>query len=186
MSKRRNKKRRGTGSVLQVRRLSGLGAMKSPNSIMGVLLPVGIGLVTAGGTMVGIRSFMHPDTQMKASLMDYAPWVGLAAGGVASLAVWNMQSQHAGLIALGTAAAVTLTTVAGEAVAKARLTADAGGSGTQGLSAIVAEYQNRRGMGAVLMERAGTSDAQRGANINLHGLGRINTGAFGTPGFIVG
>jgi GNAT superfamily N-acetyltransferase len=185
--RKHRKHRRGTGSVLQVRQLSGLGAMRSPNSIMGTLLPIGIGAVVGGGAMIGIRSFMHPDTPLKQNLMEYAPWVGLAAGGVAGLALWNMSSQHAGLLAFGTAAVIAVTTVTGEAVAKARLTAEAAGAGTKGLSAIVPEYR-RTGTGAILMERAGTSDAQRGANIQLQGLGlgKINTSAFGVPGFSVG
>jgi hypothetical protein len=186
MAKRKKHHRRGTGSVLQVRKLSGLGAMRMPNTFMGSLLPVAIGGVVAGGTMIGIRSFMHPDTSMKANVMEYAPWVGLVAGGVAGLLMWNVSSQAAGLLTVATAGVLTLATVAGEAVAKARMTNEV--AKTSGLGAIVPEY-SRTGTGAILMERAGTGrahrlgDAQRGANINL---GKINTGAFGTPGFSVG
>jgi hypothetical protein len=186
MAKRKKHHRRGTGSVLQVRKLSGLGAMRMPNTLMGSLLPVAIGGVVAGGTMIGIRSFMHPDTETKANVMEYAPWIGLAAGGVAGLAMWNMSSQSAGLLTIATAGVLTLATVVGEAVAKARMTNEV--TKTAGFGAIVPEYSGRQGMGAILMERAGTGghrlgDAQRGANINL---GKINTGAFGTPGFSVG
>jgi len=187
MAKRRRKHRRGMGSVLQVRQLSGLGAMRSPNSIMGTLLPVAIGGAVTAGTMIGIRSFMTPDTETKQKLMEYAPWVGLAAGGVAGLALWNMSSQAAGMIALAASGVIVLSTVVGEAVATSRLAAEA--PKTAGMGAIVAEFgnRNRGGMGAVLMERAGTGrgmgDASRGANINL---GKINTAAFGTPGFVVG
>lgn len=189
MAKRRKHRRhRGTGSVLQVRKLSGLGAMRMPNSLMGSLLPVAIGGLVSGGTMIGIRSFMHPDTATKANVMEYAPWIGLAAGGITGLALWNMSSQAAGLLAVAAAGVLTLTTVVGEAVAKARMTTEV--AKTSGMGAIVAEYGGRRGTGAILMERAGTGrashrlgDAQRGANINL---GKINTGAFGTPGFSVG
>lgn len=194
MAKRRkgkHRRRRGVGSVLQVRQLSGLGAMRSPNSLMGTLLPVALGGVVTAGTMIGIRSFMTPDTETKASLMEYAPWVGLAAGGIAGLALWNLSSQAAGVIALAASGAIALSTVVGESVAKARLTA---GGGTAGMGAIVPEYSGRNngvnGVGAILMERAGTGrtrgrlgDASRGANINL---GKINTGAFGTPGFAIG
>jgi len=178
--RKHRKHRRGVGSVLQVRQLSGLGAMRSPNTVMGALLPVAVGGVVAGGTMIGIRSFMHPDTSAKANVMEYAPWVGLGAGVIAGLALWNMSSQAAGLIAIGSAAVLTLATVTGEAVAKARMTSEV--TKTAGFGAIVPEYQ-RMGTGAILMERVGTGDAAQGARIQL---GKINTGAFGTPGFSVG
>ncbi len=181
MAKRKKHHRRGTGGVLQVRQLSGLGKMRQPNSLMGALLPIVIGGVVTGGTMIGIRSFMTPDTETKQNVMEYAPWIGLAAGGVAGLALWNMSSQHAGVLTLAASGAITLSTVVGEAVAKSRMTAPK----TAGVGAIVPEY-SRTGTGAILMERAGTrglGDASRGANIRL---GKINTSAFGTPGFVVG
>jgi hypothetical protein len=177
MAKRRKHRRRGTGSVLQVRKLSGLGALGRTNTVMGSLLPVAIGGVVAGGTMIGIRSFMTPDTSTKANVMEYAPWIGFAAGGVAGLALWNMNSQASGLLAIATAGVLTLATVISEAVAKSRM-------GTAGVGAILME---RAGTGAIVPEysRQGMGDASRGANIRLNGLGKINTGAFGTPGFAV-
>ena len=191
--KKHRRRHRGVGSVLQVRQLSGLGAMRSPNSLMGTLLPVALGGVVTAGTMIGLRSFMTANTDTKAKLMENAPWVGLAAGGVAGLAVWSMSSQAAGVIALATSGAIALSTVIGEAVAKARLDNETAHV-TSGMGAIVPEYSGRNngvnGLGAILMERAGTGrtrgrlgDASRGANINL---GKINTGAFGTPGFAIG
>lgn len=188
MAKKKKSRRRGTGSVLQVRQLSGLGAVRRPNTVMGTLIPVAVGGVVTAGTTIGIRALMTPDTEVKSNVMQYAPWIGLAAGGVVSLALWNMTSQAAGMIALATSGALALATVVGESVARMRLTNGAAPQ-TAGLGAIVPEYSGRRnGVGVVLMERAGTGrprlgDAQKGANINL---GKINTAAFGTPGFVVG
>ncbi len=179
MAKRR---RKGTGGVVQVRKLNGLGALGKPNTVAGSLLPVAIGGGVTTAVMVGIRSTMEPDTEMKVKLLEHAPWVGLAAGLVSSAALWSLSSQHAGAVSAVAGGVVALSAVIGEAAAKARMEAPVS---TAGVRAIVPEY-SRRGTGALLFERAGTGAAQRGANVRLNGLSKINVAAFGVPGFQVG
>lgn len=190
MAKRR--RRRRLGSVIQVRRVSGLGSLKNPNSAIGAGLPVIIGGGVAAATTLGIRQFMKPTTDTQIMIYDNAPWFGAGAGILSSLALWNLASQSAGIGALVSALTVGIGLVAIEAGAKMKAEAAA----TAGFGAIVPEYSRavaglggRRRMGAVVMEPSASRGygAPPGLGWTPYGeevnLGAINVDAFGTPMF---
>lgn len=179
-------KKRGTGSVIRVKRLSGVGALRNPNSAVGAAMPVVLGGGVAALTMIGIRQFMTPTSDTQMAIVKNAPWVGLGAGGLVSLAMWNMSSRAAGISGLAAASVVGLGVVIGEYAAKMRMAPAAG------VGAVVPEYSMagaRRGTGAIVME----PHASRGYGAGPLGsygeevnLGAINPKVFGTTGFNLG
>lgn len=181
--RRRSRKRRGTGSVIRVRRMRGLGQLNNPSSMTGSFWPPMIGGGAAAVTTIGIRQFVRPTTEWMQQLQEYAPWVGLAVGSLAAWGLGTMNKRATGWSAAAGAGAVTLGTVMMEMAAKANF-------GTDGLGAIVPEYGN---MGAIVMEPQASRGYGAGALGNRAGvggdygevvnLGNINTSAFGTPGF---
>lgn len=187
--RRRRRRRRRLGSVIQVRRVSGLGALKNPNSVMGAALPVIIGGGVTLATTVGIRQFMQPATQTQTSIYNNAQWVGMGAGVLSSLAMWNLASQAAGVGGLVS----SLLVAGGVAVLEASKQMAAA---TSGFGAVVAEYGRARNMGAIVMEPAasrgygappGLGRGRRRMGWTPYGeevnLGAINVDAFGTPMF---
>lgn len=194
------RKKKGVGSVIRVRRISGVGQLTNPNTFVGAAMPVVIGGGVAAVTTMGLRQWMTPTTDLQMRIVENAPWVGIAAGGLTSLALWNMTSQAAGVASLTAAVTVGIGMLASEYAASMRAPLPAG-NGTAGLRAVVPEYSMRglpargRGTGAIVMEPqasrgygAGPLGAY-GETVNLgggRGTGAINTGAFGTPGFTIG
>jgi hypothetical protein len=191
------KRRRGMGSIIRVTPLSGggVGAVKRPHSFAGSAVPVLVGGTVAAATAVGIRYYMTPTTQTQMSVVDNAPWIGVGAGAIVGLAMWNMVSQPAGVGALTAALLVGGSMAVSEMAAKARLTAAvpvAPATTTQGIGAVVPEYSaapRRSGVGAITME----SHASRGYGAGALGsygesvnLGAVNLRAFGTPGAYMG
>jgi hypothetical protein len=194
MAKRR---RHGMGSIIRVTPLSGagVGAVKRPHSFAGSAVPVLVGGGVAAATAVGIRYYMTPTTPTQMSVVDNAPWIGVGAGALVSLAMWNMISQPAGVGALMSALLVGGSMVVSEAAAKARLTAVAApvaATPTQGFGAVVPEYSaapRRSGVGAIAMEPTASRGYGSGA-LGSYGeqvnLGNVNIRAFGTPGAYMG
>ena len=194
MAKRRHH-RRGMGSIIRVTPLSGagMGAVKRPHSFAGSAVPVLVGGAVAAATAVGIRYYMTPVTQTQMSVVDNAPLIGIGAGGIVGLAMWNMVSQPAGVGALTAAVLVGGSMMLSEAAAKSRLShAAAPSTPTAGFGAVVPEYSaapRRSGVGAITME----SHASRGYGAGALGsygesvnLGAVNIRAFGTPGAYMG
>lgn len=202
MSKKtRKRRRRGTGSVIAVRRkFQGVGKLDNPRSMVGAIVPPLAGGGVAGAVAVGIRYFAKPDSPaFVLKMAEYAPWAGLAAGAITSLGMFFVGGAPA-----ATSSFIGAGTVAGAmalhdwaAVAKARemaALAAGGGAGTSGIGVIVPEYGTRglrAGTGAIMMEPAasrgyGMAGARRrgtGSYGEVVNLGAINPGAFGTPGF---
>lgn len=190
-----SKRRKGMGSVIQVRKLNGLGDLGDPKSGVGAALPVLLGGLAAGGTTIGIRHFMTPTTPGQMSVMNNAPWIGLGAGVIVGLGMWNMTSQPAGVGAIAGASVVALSMVIGEMAAKMRMAS--AGAGTAGVGAVVAYGPGQgngmtSGVGAIVMEphaSRGYGAGQLGA-VGSYGetvnLGAIRQQAFGTPGFQIG
>lgn len=199
--KRSRRRRRGTGSVIAVRRkFQGVGKLDNPRSMMGAIVPPLAGGGVAAATAIGIRYFAKPDSPaFVLKMAEYAPWVGLAAGAVTSLGMFFVGGAPA-----ATSSFVGSGVVAGAmalhdwaAVAKAReMAALASGAptGTSGVGVIVPEYGMRgalrAGTGAIVMEPAasrgyGMAGRRRGTGSygEVVNLGAINPGAFGTPGF---
>lgn len=197
MAKRRGR-RRGVGSVIRVRKLSGVGQLKNPNSVMGAALPVVIGGGVVAMTAIGLRQFMTPTTQTQMRIVENAPWVGIGAGTLVSLALWNMSSQAAGVGALTAGLTIGIGMIASEFAARSRMSqvAPAAAAPTAGLRAVVPEYsmagvpRSRRSgsLGVIAMEphaSRGYGAGPLGSYGETVNLGAVNASAFGTPGFTV-
>ena len=206
---RKRGRRRGTGSVIRVRRL---GQLKQ-GEFGRVAMPVVVGGGVTALTTIAVHQ-MTPTTPYQMGLVRNAPLVGIGAGALASMAVWNLQSPGAGAGALTAALTVGLGLWAVEYAAKMRMANGAvAPNGTAGLRAIVPEYSmaglgqmpgpgrpyfgQRRGWGstgAIAMEshasRGYGAGPLGGRGVGSYGevvnLGQVNASAFGTPGFTVG
>ena len=186
--KRKKSRRGGMGSVIQVRQLSGTERINNPSSMTGAAVPVLLGGAVTFLTALGVRKYVEP-TADNAAIRDNASWIGVGAGGLIGLALWNMASKPAGVAALLTAAVVGIADMLPMWMAAS---ATPTATTTAGLRAIVPEYSMRgmrgagRGMGAIAMQ----SQASRGYGSDAGGenisLGAINPSAFGTPGFRMG
>jgi hypothetical protein len=184
--RKRGKRRRGVGSVIQVRRLSGVERLNNPSSMTGAVMPALIGGGVTVLTTMGVRQFLEP-TPDNATIIENADWIGLAAGSLAGLALWNMASKPAGIAALATSAVVSLAALVPSWMASANGAAPP--AGMRGLRAIVPEYSVRglrggHGTRGIVMEPAASrgygAGQTYGSNVRL---GNVNPGAFGTPTF---
>lgn len=183
MAKRRRGRRKGLGSVITIRRL-GMGSLDKPDSMTGALLPVLIGGAITTFVTLGLQNMAPtPDNE---AVRNNAGWIGFGAGGLASLALWNLARPASGIMALSAAAVALLATKLPGWLADARASA-ATQPGTAGLRAVVPEYSSMRGvgggrgMGAIVMQPQATRGLGKpGEVINLSG---INTSVFGTPAF---
>jgi len=188
----------GFGSVIQVRPVRGLGQLNNPRSAVGAAMPIVLGGGTALVTALGITAFMKPTTEGQMAVVKNAPWIGMGAGVLTSLALMNMVGQPAGIAAFVGTAAVGATMLLPDAIAKMRTAAltSGGTAGFRGLRAVVPEYSLRGlpaggvgRLGAVALEPI--ADRGYGAGpVGSYGetvqLGQINAGAFGTPTFTLG
>lgn len=212
MAKRRGRKR-GTGSIIAVRQLSGtgLGKASNPGSALGALLPPVLGGGLAGAATVLVEYMGGPqkdgkipnETVMK--LAENAPLVGLGVGLLGAGAAYAMLGAPAGV-----AAAASAVVVGGSLFAIHKFKADEPSATTEpaappttstsglgryhrrmrGMGAIVPQLmpQGMAGMGAITMEQvAGPGMRGLGYGSDPRGetvsLGNVNPGAFGTPGF---
>lgn len=197
--KSRSKRRRGTGSVIRVRKLSGVDGINNPNSAPGAILPVLIGGGVTTLVAIGVQQYVEPTTDSNVMLRNNAPWVGAAAGIVTGLALYNMTGRAAGLAAMSSSALLAVALWGINYAAQMRMQAAAGApaaNGTAGIGAVVPEYSMRglgRGRGGTGAAIAMEPQASRGYGAGPLGsygetvnLGAINTSAFGTPGFSLG
>lgn len=204
-------KKRRLGSVVRIRRTSGLGKLgqlDKPASVVGSYVPPLLGAVAAAGTMIAVR-MMTPRTEYQMKLMENAPWVGGFAGSLTALLLGAMSGRPAGWAAAAGATGVTLAMATSEMIARARVAqmmpSDAAGppagvtdGAVAGLfghrtGAIVMEPQASRGygagkLGAIVPEYSNTRGLG-GRGVGAYGdqvnLANVNQGAFGTPGFNV-
>lgn len=186
------RRRRGMGSIISVRRLSGVERLNNPSSVTGILGPLAIGGLGAVLTTLGIKQWVTP-TPDNAMVVDNATWFGLGAGALLSLMLWNMTGKPAGVLGLGGAALATAAVTLPSAIASSGMLASmpTGTAGGRRFGAIVTETMNgaRRGMGAIVMQpaSAGGYGPGGGESVTLHGLSAaVIPGAFGTPSFTMG
>lgn len=206
MAKRRRRARRGTGSVIAVRTLSGLGKVGRPGSTLGAVVPPLVGGGVAGAALLLVEHFGKPSAGQLASdtmvsLAENSEFVSAGAGALASAAIWGIYGAPAGVAALAAAAAVSGTVIAYRQLLKSESTAvtDPASGPTVGTNGLAGRYRMRlRGTGAIVAQRAipgqygnlgaivmepsklrGLGDP-RGETVSL---GAVNPGAFGTPGF---
>lgn len=187
MARKRNgrRRRRRLGSVITVKRLSGVERLSNPSSMTGIIGPLAIGGLGAVLATLGIRQWVTP-TPDNAVIVDNAQWVGLGIGGLLGLVLWNVTGKPAGLLAMGGAGLATLATKLPDMVAAGGLGLPAGTAGVRrGVGAIVPEYR-RNGMGAIVMQPAttGSYGPGGGESVSLHGLSAaVIPSAFGRPTF---
>ncbi len=185
MARRKRSRRRRLGSVITVRPLNGSERLNNPSSMLGSAGPVLLGGGAAILAAVGVRMWVTP-TPENQTLVNNADAVGAGVGALTGLILWNTASKPAGVVAI---AASALLLVASRLPAMLESMPAAGGA-TAGMGAIVAEQTMRgmrgRRMGAIVVSPI----ASRGYGQNAGGesirLGRVHTGAFGTPSYPMG
>lgn len=206
------KRRRGTGSVISVKPLSGgLGKVGKPGSLLGAVVPGLVAGVAAGGGALLAEHMGKPrngevpsDTMIM--LAENSPWVGVGTGAVAGALMWAAFGAPAGLAALAGAGAVGGTVLGMKYLFSSESTATtdpASGPtvpatsglgryryrmrGMRGMGAIVPQLQppgmnGARGVGAIVMEPQATRGLGDPRGETVS-LGNVNPSAFGTPGF---
>lgn len=191
--RKKSGRRKGVGSIVRVRRVSGLGQLNQPGSMMGSTLPVIVGGGVAALTTIGIAQWMDPLKAENKKFIDNAPWLGLGAGIVAGLGLGAMtRKKPTTNMAVAAAVVTSLAFLLPGWMAGMAANGNGNGATTAGLRAIVPEYGmrglggGRRGTGAIVMEpqaSRGYGAGPLGSYGETVNLGRVNTGAFGTPGF---
>jgi hypothetical protein len=205
------KHRRGTGSVISVKPLSGgLGKIGKPGSLLGSVVPPIVAGIAAGGGALLAEHLGKPTNGEQPSdtmimLAEQSPWVGVGAGAVASGLMWALFGSAAGITALAGAAAVGGSIFGYKVLASTQSTATTDPAtgptvpatsglgryryrmrGMRGMGAIVPQLQppgmNGRGMGAIVMEPSATRGLGDPRGETVS-LGSVNPSAFGTPGF---
>lgn len=188
--RKKSRRRKGVGSTVRVRRVNGLGQLKNPTSTVGSTAPVLIGGGVAALTTIGISQWMDPTKTENQAFIRNAPWIGMGAGVVAGLGLGAMTRKPATTNMSVSAAVITaLAFLLPSWMATMGAGSVSGVSGVAGMGAVVPEYGSRRGTGAIVMEPQASRGygagplgrlASYGETVNL---GRVNTNAFGTPGF---
>lgn len=206
--KRKHRKHRhghhGVGTTLTLRGLGRAGRMRGAGSIAMFLVPPLVGGGLAALTIFAARYFTTPAagatfTDTTKMVYKNAPWIGLAAGAVGSLAVYMLMGSSVGAGASAGAAALLASLVAfgsdkvlmGDAnaagtAATALLTpstpaaAAAAGLGTIYSARLGAVVPQRQGMGAIVMQPTHGIPTQAYTGGQTVSLGNVNTEAFGT------
>lgn len=190
-SRKSTKRRRGTGSIITVRK-AGMGMLKGRAAH---IVPPIIGGGVTGLTALGIRWWLTPDTEMKQNLYKFAWLYGAGAGLLSSGLLYLAGGRKKAAMGPALAAAASSLVVGlagyGYDMYIERMAANAvAAAGTEGLGAIVFQKMNGmgsygedvslrgrrqlpRGTGAIVPEYGGGMGAMRG----------IDTTVFGTPGF---
>jgi hypothetical protein len=200
-------KKKRTGSVISVRRLSGrgLGKISNPSSGMGAVVPPLLGGGLAGAATVLIEHMATPTngtapSATMATMGEYAPYIGVGVGALGAAALYAVVGAPQ-----GAAAAAGAFGVGGSLVAYKLLNQEKAAAGVvppavatsgrrmgrslygrRSTGAIVMEPVATRGTGAIVPQiqpqgMAGTGDP-RGETV---ALGAVSPSAFGTPGFAV-
>jgi hypothetical protein len=187
---------RGFGNIISVRKgVDGItdtlfASGSSTDSAAGYAMPVVLGAAAVVGTAMLIKKMIPAGSAgMSATLHDKAPLVGALAGSLAGLGlVFGMKKRAAGTTMIATSALL-----GGVLQYQSSL-------GLAGFGAIVPEYgmgavmPMMNGLGATVLEEwnpgqrpdsIGALSGAYGTTVDLSGLGAVNTGAFGTPGFHV-
>ncbi len=209
MAKR--KRKRGTGSVISVKPLSGLGKVGKPGSVLGSVVPALVGVGVTGAAMLFLEHSAKPkDGQLPndtiLTLAEYSPIVGAGVGALAGAGLWAMSGAPAGITAISGAVAAGISLFGYQYLVKNESTlatdpatgptASTSGLGAyryrrrmlgvRGMGALVPQLQppGMRGVGAIVMEPTATRGLgdPRGETVSL---GNVNPSAFGTPGFSV-
>jgi len=200
MAKRKNRRRRGFGNIIEVRR--GMNGLFDSNTVVGDALPVVLGGLSAAGAIAVIRRFIVPRMSAGSSagtmLNRHAPLLGIGAGVLMGLGLHvGLKRKSPAVVAATAAAFVGLGSYLREGTL---LPASAGAAG---FGAIVPEYgmsavmPQMNGLGATVLEpwpngrrpdsigALSAPDSQYGTSMQLSGMGNVNPNAFGSPGFAI-
>lgn len=190
-SRRKGKgKGKGFGSIITIRR-KGMGALDAET-----LMPLAMGGVLSALTALALRYFVDPSQgATQQMLVKWAPAFGMLTGSLASLALYMMGGADQATRAFLSAGVVSIAGLGSDyllrekpalAATIAAPSAPAAMAGYYGMGAIVPEYSQPGGMGAIVMEPV-SRDGRRAGTIGSYGetvtLSGVNTSAFGTPGF---
>lgn len=203
MAKKRRKSRKGgTGSVITMRRLKGVGALNRPASFAGAFLPPLIGGGVTGIALLATRYWAKPsEGQTPRMLFKYAPAVGFGAGALASIAMYWFAGAPAMLSSMASSLITAAIPMAQDMMLKTRLgeyqlaLADVNGNGggdTAGLGVIVPQRISG-GTGAIMFQPTSQVDPYQrygvsglgsndmfGQTVSLQGTGSaIQASAFG-------
>ena len=189
-SKRKSTRRRGTGSIITVRK-AGMGMLKGTT---GYVVPPLIGGGTAAATALAIRQWITPDTEMKQTLYKWAWLFGAGAGFLSSgllFLVGGRKKAARGPAMAGAASALVVGLAGfGYDMYIERMAANAvAAAGTEGLGAVVFQKMNGMGSYGEDVSLRGRRRLGTGAIVPEYGGGGmgamrgINTSVFGTPGF---
>lgn len=195
MAHKRARRRRGMGSVISVRRVSGLGrGLGSMMQWMGMLMLPLLGGAVSVGTTIAIQRWVNPARgQLQANLVRFASLVGTGAGLLVSLPVGMLAGGRGGAAGAATAVGAVVGGAAigvSDAVRMAMLRAQAGqmaaaqpqgdAAAAGGTGVIVPEYRGLPARtGAIVFER----ERRLGKSGYEVSLGSVNTRVFGTPSF---
>jgi hypothetical protein len=190
MAKRKHKSRRKhrTGSVITTRRLNGVGNLKSTNSFVGAFVPPVIGGGVTGGTALAVQHFTAPGAGAMGMAHDWSPVVGMAAGGLSSLALKMLVGTPQALASLGSSLIMGAVLLVDKYLDAPAATSGLGRGRRRHMGAIVAEQMAglpAGGVGAIVMTPAADMTQSYGyqGGGETVSLGSINPAAFGTPGF---
>lgn len=205
------KKKRRTGSIITVRKLSGrgVGNLKNPASGLGAVVPPLLGGVLTGGVTILIENMASPTngtapSQYMMTLGRYAPFIGVGIGFLGSMALYGMlgsapagAAAAAGAVGVGgsliayrllneskAAAGVTPPAITGLGYGHNNRMSMYGRRGRTGAIVPQLQPQGMAGVGAIVMEPTATRGLgdPRGETVQL---GQVSPAAFGTPGFAV-
>jgi hypothetical protein len=193
------RKHHGTGSLITIRRMKGIGALNQPASALGSIAPPALGVILAGLTALGLRYWVDPSQgATQAAMFKWAPLVGLAVNGVGSALIYFLAGAPAAFMQASAGSLTAGILLAHDAVMSSRAAAMIATSsvpvpapvpnGVSGRMGVVIP-QNLMGPGArgIVMEPAANRNPYRrygisGAYGESVNVGSINPSAFGTPG----
>lgn len=200
MAKKR-KRKGGTGSVITLRRLRGVGSLKNPKTFMGAALPPLIGGGVTGLTTLATRYWAKPsEGETPAMMYKQAPLLGLGGGTLASVALYWLGGAPAMIASMVSSVATAGLFMAHDHLIKNQLaeftlalppTPSTTEGGTQGLGVVVP--QRIAGTGAMMLEPAINRDPYARYGVGSYGaygedvnvganLSGINPSAFGGSG----
>ena len=163
------KRKSGVGSVITIRRMRGLGALRQPSSVLGAALPPLLGVGATALAILGARYFAKPsEGETPRTIFKFAPAIGLGVGLTSALGLYYLGGAPAAISAGVSSAATAAAAFAADmhfksAPAEYALGLPAGGAQTGRLGVVVPERLGTRG---IMFENPASRDP-----VNRYGLG---------------
>ena len=161
----------GVGSVITMRRLRGLGALRQPASVMGAALPPLLGVGVTALAILGARYFAKPsEGETPRTVFKFAPAIGLGAGLTSAFALYWLGGAPAAISAGVASAAAAGAAFAADMHFKSvpaeyalALPAGNGAAATGRIGVVVPERLGTRG---IMFENPASRDP-----VNRYGVG---------------